>query len=56
MSPEQLVDGPDIFYDSKVDMWALGVLMYEMLTGHMPFRLVDLPFFCFEIFTLRVTG
>ena len=24
-------------YDKKVDMWAIGVLCYEMLTGNLPF-------------------
>ena len=28
------VDG----YDLKVDWWALGILLYEMLKGNAPFR------------------
>jgi len=33
---------PEIFessgYNKKVDLWAIGVVCYEMLTGNMPFH------------------
>lgn len=34
LSPEMILGTG---HDEKVDVWSLGVLMYEMFTGHSPF-------------------
>ena len=34
MAPEILQND---YYDTKIDVWSMGVLLYIMLSGHMPF-------------------
>ena len=38
MSPEQAFDEP---VDGRADLYSLGITMFEMLTGHMPFEDAD---------------
>ena len=35
MSPEQIQSSKDV--DSRGDIWALGVILFELITGHAPF-------------------
>ncbi len=41
MSPEQMMSPRDV--DSRTDIWAIGSILYELLTGHTPFDADSLP-------------
>jgi serine/threonine-protein kinase len=41
MSPEQLFSPKDV--DTRTDIWAVGVILFELLTGKMPFMADDMP-------------
>ncbi len=49
MAPEQLSDASTV--DVRADLWAVGVMVYEMLTGKLPFRGTQLA----EIMTALAT-
>lgn len=34
MAPEMILGE---YYDTQVDIWSLGVLLYSIVSGHMPF-------------------
>lgn len=47
MSPEQLRSSRDV--DVRTDIWALGVILYEMLAGQPPFQAETMPQLCMTI-------
>ncbi|HWZ89167.1 MAG TPA: serine/threonine-protein kinase, partial [Polyangiaceae bacterium] len=44
MSPEQMASSRDV--DARTDIWALGVILFEILTGRIPFEADSMPQLC----------
>jgi serine/threonine-protein kinase len=44
MAPEQIRSSRNV--DERTDIWALGVIIYELLTGHVPFEAETVPQLC----------
>jgi eukaryotic-like serine/threonine-protein kinase len=47
MSPEQLQSARNV--DARTDIWAIGVILYELVTGMVPFNGESLPELCVSI-------
>jgi eukaryotic-like serine/threonine-protein kinase len=44
MSPEQMSSTRDV--DARTDIWAIGVILYEIISGHVPFEAETMPQLC----------
>jgi eukaryotic-like serine/threonine-protein kinase len=51
MSPEQMKSARSV--DARTDIWAIGVILYELLTGRAPFQGDTFPEVCMNVSTQR---
>ncbi len=47
MSPEQMRDPKSV--DARADIWSMGVVLYHMLSGRLPFEVGTMPVICTSV-------
>jgi serine/threonine-protein kinase len=47
MAPEQMMSAKNV--DARADIWAIGVILYQVLTGKMPWESESLPALCMMV-------
>src|SRR5207237_7266094 len=47
MSPEQMRNARDV--DTRTDIWSIGVVLFELLTAHLPFSGATMPETCASV-------
>src|SRR5206468_10753658 len=49
MSPEQMIDPTRV--DARTDIWSIGAVLYDLLTGRLPFAGETTPQICANVMT-----